>query len=106
MEAKFGRRITVLFVLEIDRNQVKEFARRMGHFFSDVDSYGFDGSWDREDGSDAVGVPTALYGGDRFPLDPFFFTDYQTLRSIHGNTMMAKIYFWHDGNEWSLANDD
>jgi hypothetical protein len=106
MEMKFGRRITVLFVLDIERNEVKEFARRMGHLFSGVDSLGFDGSGQREAGSVADGGASALYGRDRFPLDPFFFTDYETLRSIHGNTLTAKIYFWHDGNEWSLSNND
>lgn len=106
MEAKFGRRITVLFVLEIERNQVKEFARRMGHLFSEANSSGFDGLWEREAGSDAVGVPTAFDGGDRFPLDPFFWTDFQTLRSVSGNLLKAKIYFWSDGNEWSLSDND
>jgi hypothetical protein len=106
MEAKFKRNITVLFVIDIERSQVKEFVQRMSNFLSVTDS-GFDGMGEREAGSDAVGVPTALHAGDRFPFDPFFFTDYQTFKTVPmGDALIARIYFWSDGQEWSLTNND
>jgi hypothetical protein len=107
LEAKFKRNITVLFVIDIERSEVREFVRRLSHLL-DVTGYsGFDGSVKRDDGSDAVGVATASPGGDRFPFDPFFFTDYQTFKSAPvGGALTAKIYFWNDGNEWRLTNND
>jgi hypothetical protein len=101
MEAKFGRRITVLFVLDIERGEVKEFVRRMERIFRGRDFSGYDGAWEREDGCVADGA-SAFHEGDRFPLDPFFFTSFHTLKSVEGNALTARIYFWHDGNEWSL----
>jgi hypothetical protein len=106
MEAKFQRRITVLFVLDITRAEVIDFVKRMAKTFWEADFSDYDGSGEREAGSDAVGVPTASDGGDRFPLDPFFWTDFQTLRSVSGNLLKARIYFWSDGNEWSLSDND
>jgi len=105
MEARFGRRITVLFVLDVERNEVKEFVKRMGRLFGEIDSSGFDDTGEREAGSVADDA-SALYRGDRFPLDPFFWTDFQTLRSVSGNLLTARIYFWSDGNEWSLSDND
>jgi hypothetical protein len=106
MEAKFGRRITVLFVLDIERNEVREFVKRMERLFSAVDLSGFDDTGEQEDGSVADGDASAPYDGDRFPLGPFFWTDFQTLRSVPGNLLKAKIYFWSDGSEWSLSEND
>jgi hypothetical protein len=79
----------------------------MAKLFGEMDVTGYDGTVEREDGSVADGDPSALYEGDSFPLDPFFFTDYETLKSVPiGQALAAKIYFWHDGNEWSLSNHD
>jgi hypothetical protein len=107
MEAKVKRSITVLFVLGIDRNRVEGFVGRMGLLLNEPVFSGFDGSGKREAGSDAVGVPTASAEGDRFPSYPFFFTDYQTFKSVPiGEALRAKIYFWNDGKEWRLTEND
>ena len=106
MEKKFGRRITVLFVLDIERSEVKAFVKRLEKLIGEVGFPDYDGMEEREDGSVADGA-SALYEGDRFPLDPFFFTDFETLKSVPvGQALKAEIYFWHDGNEWRLSNDD
>ena len=106
MEKKFGRRITVLFVLDIERSEVKAFVKRLEKLIGEVDFSGYDDTGEREDGS-AGGVPPPPYEGDRFPLDPFFFTDFNTLKSVPvGQALKAKIYFWNDENEWSLSNHD
>jgi hypothetical protein len=108
MEATFQREITVLFVIDIDRQKVRDFVLRVSRRFvgSEISvSGGFE-----ERGVGSVGdVPSPLYGGDRFPLDPFFFTDLQSIKDVmerHENLMKARIYFWHDGNEWSLSKND
>lgn len=107
MEARFGRKITVLFVLDIERSQVKRYVNRMEKKFTEVNASGFDGSWEREVGSVADSDVSAPAGGDRFPLDPFFFTDFETFKSVPvGQAMTAKIYFWHDEAEWSLSDND
>lgn len=101
MEKKFGRRITVLFVLDIERSEVQAFVKRL----EKLTKYDDTGEW--EDGSVADGGASAADEGDRFPLDPFFFTDFETFKSVPiGSALKSKIYFWHDGNEWSLSNDD
>lgn len=85
MEEKVGRRLTVLFVIDVERTKVRRFVRRMKSLLSEPIFSDFS--------EDA-----------RFP---FFFTDYQTFKSIPvGNALSAAIYFWHDGNEWRLTNDD
>lgn len=85
MEAKFQRIITVLFVIDIERSRVKEFVLRMRSILDEP-------------------VFSALAGSS---LNPFFFTDYQTFRSVPiGEALTAKIYFWNDGNEWRLAEND
>ena len=100
MEKKFGRRITVVFVLDIERSEVKAFVKRLGKLMD------YDGSWEREVGSVADDA-SASYEGDSFPLDPFFFTDFETLKAVPtGQALKAKIYFWNDGFEWSLSNHD
>jgi len=105
MEAKFKRNITVLFVIDIERSAVKDFAQRISPLLNVTNFAGLDGSVEREAGSDAVGVPTAPYEGD-IPLNPFFFTDYETLKSVQvGQTLTAKIYFWNDDKEWRLSED-
>jgi hypothetical protein len=105
IEARFGRQITVLFVLDIERSEVRKFEHRMASSFGD-DFMGYDGTEEREDGS-AGGVPPPSYVGDTFPLNPFFFTDYQTFKSVPvGQALTAKIYFWNDGKEWRLTGND
>jgi hypothetical protein len=78
IEMKFQAKAIVLFVLEIRRESVKKY----------VDSL------KREDGS-AGGVPPPLAEGDTFPLNPFFFTDYESfLKVAIGRQLSEKIYFW------------
>jgi hypothetical protein len=106
MEAKFQRNITVLFVIDIERSKVREFVERMGRLLDETDFSGYDGSLEREVGS-LTGVRAG--GEDRFfPFNPcFFFTDYQTFKNVPiGDALTAKIYFWNDGNEWRLTNND
>jgi hypothetical protein len=102
MEAKFQRRITVLFVLDIERSEVRKFVSRMAMLFSDVDFSDIDGSWEREDGSVADGDQSAPYERGH-PLNPIFFTDYQTFKSVTvGEALKAEIYVWRDGKERRL----
>jgi|GEM_PF-1619751 len=106
MEMKFKRTITVLFVIDIERSKVREFVERMGRLLDETDFSGYDGSLEREVGS-LTGVRDG--GEDRFfPFNPcFFFTDYQTFKNVPiGDALTAKIYFWNDGNEWRLTNND
>jgi hypothetical protein len=85
MEAKVKRNITVLFILDIERNKVREFVGRMRHILND---------------------PVFSAGAD-CPQYPFLFTDYQTFKSVPvGKALTAKIYFWHDGREWRLTDND
>lgn len=84
IEAKAKRNITVLFVIDIDRNKVREFVARMQPILDEPVYSGFAGE----------------------PRYPFFFTDYRTFNTIPvGKALAAKIYFWHDGEEWRLTND-
>jgi hypothetical protein len=106
MEAKFKRNITVLFVIDVERSKVKDFVMRVRHLLNMNDFADFDGTWERKDGSAGGGTPPS-YVGDTFPLNPFFFTDYQTFKSVSvGQALTAKIYFWNDGNEWRLTGND
>ena len=103
MEAKVKRSVTVLFVLDIDRNRVEGFVGQMRHLLDGSIFSGFAGSLKQEVGS----VADAPAEGDGFPLYPFFFTDYQTFKTVPmGDALIAKIYFWNDGKEWRLTNND
>jgi hypothetical protein len=85
MEEKVGRKLTVLFVIDVDRIKVKEFVGRMQNLLAEP-------------------VFPDFSGDARFP---FFFTDYNTFKSVPlGNALKLRIYFWHDGKEWRLTNDD
>jgi hypothetical protein len=85
LEAKFKRYVTVLFVIDTERHKVKEFIRRMQKILDEPVMSGLDGS----------------------PEYPFFFTDYQTFKTVSvGQALTAKIYFWNDGNEWRLTEND
>ena len=85
IEKKVKRSITVLFIIDIERYKVKEFVRRMQPILVEPFFSTFAGS--------------SHY--------PFFFTDYQTFKSVPvGGALTTKIYFWQDGREWSLSNND
>jgi hypothetical protein len=84
IEAKVGRNVTILFVIDIHRNKVREFVFRMRSLLDEP-------------------VFTDFAGEPRYP---FFFTDYQTFKKVPvGKALTANIYFWQDGKEWRLAND-
>jgi hypothetical protein len=84
-EEKLGVKPVVLFVLDVPRDVVKRYVGSLG---------GDDGS---------AGGFAASSGGDRFPSDPFFFTDYQTFLSVpFGQQLTAPIYIWFDGKEYPL----
>jgi hypothetical protein len=103
---KFKEILRFCFVLTLTAGKVR-FVRRVSHLLDEAVFSSFDGSWVREVGSVADGRTSALPEGDTFPLDPFFFTDYQTLKSVPvGEALTAKIYFWKDGNEWRLTEND
>ena len=83
IEAKAKREITVLFVIDTDRGRVKDFVHWMDTLLDEP-------------------IISGITGEARYP---FFFTDYQTFKSVPiGNALTAKINFWHDGKEWSLTN--
>jgi hypothetical protein len=85
IEAKFKRNITVLFIIDIDRSKVKDFVSRMKPILEEP-------------------VVSGIDGEQRYP---FFFTDYQTFKTVPvGKALGAKIYFWQDGKEWRLGDDD
>jgi hypothetical protein len=85
IEAKVERRVTVLFVIDIDRNKVRHFIGRMKPLLDDPVISGI--------------------GGE--PWYPFFFTDYRTFKTVPvGKALGANIYFWRDGKEWRLGEDD
>jgi hypothetical protein len=92
IEVKFDSKGIVLFVIDVPRERVERFV----------------GSLKRDDGSVADGDPSALYEGDRFPLDPFFFTDYETFLKVpFGDQMKASIYIWGtDGKKYPLRKND
>ena len=91
IEEKFQAKSIVLFVIDIPRDQVK----------------GFVGTLRREVGSVADGEQSALYGGDTFPLNPFYFTNYKTFLGIPiGQQLAAPIYIWMDGKEYPLTKND
>src|SRR6185503_11171656 len=90
IEAKFQAKAIVLFVMDVPRVKVE----------------GFVGALRREVGSVADDV-SALHGGDRFPLNPFWFTDYQTFLGVPiGQQLAVPIYFWIDGKEYPLKKND
>lgn len=91
IEDKFQTKAIVLFVIDVPRVKVE----------------GFVGSLRREVGSVADSDMSAPYGGDRFPLNPFFFTDYKTFLGVPiGQQLKAPIYFWMDGKEYPLKKND
>jgi hypothetical protein len=91
IEEKFQARAIVLFVIDVPRITVE----------------GFVGSLRRDVGSVADGDQSASTEGDRFPLNPFWFTDYQTFLGVPiGQQLSAPIYIWLDGKEYPLKKND
>lgn len=91
IEAEFQAKPIVLFVIDIPRDKVERFV----------------GTLRREVGPVADGEQSALYGGDTFPLNPFFFTDYKAFLDIpFGQQLAAPIYIWMDGKEYPLTKND
>jgi len=88
IQLKFEREAIVLFVIDIPREKVERFV----------------GSLKREDGSVADGDLSASPEGDRFPLLPFFFVDYETFLKVPiGKQLTEPIYIWsYDGNTHPL----
>lgn len=83
IEAKVERNVTVLFVIDIDRSRVKDFVRKMKPIFEEP-------------------VNSDLAGDPRYS---FFFTDYQTFKTIPVGKALTAFYIWQDGKEWRLTND-
>jgi len=90
IEEKFASKGIVLFVIDVPRERVERFV----------------GSLKRDVGSVADGDQSALYEGDRFPLDPFFFVDYETFLKVpFENQLTAPIYIWTDGKIYPLRKE-
>lgn len=105
METKFKRAVTVLFVIDVERDTVREFVLRMNREFAGRGVLVADGMEERGVGS--VADASASPDGDRFPFDPFFFIDFESLKSLPvGNALTANKFFWSDGSEWSLSKND
>ena len=88
IEEKFRAKAIVAFVIDVPRPMVERFV----------------GTLKRDVGSVADGDLSALYGGDSFPLTPFFFTDYETFLKVPlGKQLYEPIYFWsYDGKTYPL----
>lgn len=88
IQRKFGREAIVLFVIDVPRERVERF---VGNLRGNV-------------GSVADGDPSASDEGDRFPLTPFFFTDYESFLKVPiGEQLTTEIYIWSvDGKTYPL----
>src|SRR5438093_8537311 len=85
IEEKFQAKAIVVFVIDVPRNTVERFV----------------GSLKRDVGPVADGRTSASAGGDSFPFNPFFFTDYETFLKVPlGKQLYEPIYFWSDGREY------
>jgi hypothetical protein len=90
IEDKFQAKAIVVFVIDVPRATVERFV----------------GSLKREVGSVAADDASALYEGDSFPLNPFFFTDYETFLKVPlGKQLYEPIYFWRDGKQYPLSKN-
>jgi hypothetical protein len=88
IEKKFGARAFVVFVIDIDRDTVARFV-----------DYLASTAGQREAGS----LRFAPAEGDRFPLDPFYFVDYETFIKVEiGCHIEAEIYYFMDGKVYNL----
>ena len=87
MEENFQAKAIVVFVIDVPRDMVKRYVGSL-------------------DGMSARSA-SRRDGGDGFPFDPFFFTDYETFLKVpFGQQLKAPIYFWLDGKEYPLKKDD
>ena len=85
IEARVKRSVTVLFVIDIERYKVREFVGRIRRILDEP-------------------VFSDYAGSSQYP---FFFTDYQTFKSVPvGKALIAQIYFWQNGKEWRLTDND
>ena len=86
IESKFQAKAMVVFVIDVPRDTVKRYVGSLG----------------REVGS-LTGVRD---GGDSFPFNPFFFTDYETFLKVPlGKQLYEPIYFWSDGKKYPLSEN-
>jgi hypothetical protein len=88
IEDKFQGEAVVLFVLDVPRKTVENFV----------------GSLRGAAGS--VADASALPEGDRFPLNPFYFVDYETFLKVPiGSQLFEPIYLWSDGKSYPLSEN-
>jgi hypothetical protein len=86
IEEKFDAKAVVVFVIDVPRDTVKRYV----------------GSLNGRTARDAA----RRAEGDSFPLNPFYFTDYQTFLSVPlGQQDTAPIYFWKDGKEYPIRKN-
>ena len=87
IEEKFQAKAVVVFVIDVPRTTVERYV----------------GTLKREVGS----LAGARAGGDSFPFNPFFFTDYETFLKVPlGKQLYEPIYFWSDGKQYPLRKND
>ena len=88
IEKKFQAKAMVIFVIDVPRDTVRRYVGSLG----------------REVGSVADGDMSAPADGDRFPLLPFFFVDYETFLKVPiGKQLTEPIYLWsYDGKTYPL----
>ena len=87
IEDKFQAKAIVVFVIDVPRATVERFV----------------GSLSREDGS----LAGARADGGSSPLLPLFFTDYETFLKVPlGRQLYEPIYFWSDGKQYPLSEND
>jgi hypothetical protein len=85
IEEKVNRKVNVLFVIDATRHRVREFVGKVKPFLE----------------------KPVMSDISREPRYPFFFTDYKTFLEVPvGQALSAEIYFWQNGKEWKLGNDD
>lgn len=85
IEKDFGAEAIVVFILEVEREEVK---RKVERFVG-------------ANGSDA-----SLFANGGSPRTPFFFTDYKTFLDVPlGRALQEPIYIYKDGKEYPLSDD-
>lgn len=87
IEEKFNAKAVVVFVLDIPRSTAERYVGSLN-------------------GMSARSAPLRLEG-DTFPLDPFFFTDYDTFKDVPiGNQLYTPIYIWGvDSKQYKLSEN-
>jgi hypothetical protein len=88
IEQKFLAKAVVVFVLDVSRSTVERFV----------------GSINGRPAPSPTASVSAFEEGDSFPLDPFYFVDYETFQTVPiGEQIKAPIYFMSDGKEYPLT---